>query len=298
MTREGSFGVGLADDAQFDAKVSGLHHNAQMNVEGFSIAGVETCIEVPTLKLICDLGRCSRTAVNYPVVLLSHGHLDHMGAIAQHAARRAMMNMSEGVYVVPRSVERQVQAMFNAAGDLDGQVIPRRVVPLEVGESFSLGKRRWVRAFRTFHRVPSQGYTVWEERHRLRAEFRGQSSEALATLRRSGVVIDEGTEVALLSFTGDTTVEVLEQTPELRETETLIVEATFLDDKVAVNEAREMGHIHLDELLARTELLSRHDTILTHFSARYRDDDVRRIIEARLPEAVGERVRILKNGLG
>ena len=64
-----------------------------MKLEGLSIAGVETCIEVPELRLVLDMGRCTRTAVNQPTVLLSHGHLDHMGAIAQHAARRAMMKM-------------------------------------------------------------------------------------------------------------------------------------------------------------------------------------------------------------
>ncbi len=98
-----------------------------MKLEGLSVAGVETCIEVPELRLVLDMGRCTRTAVRHPVVLVSHGHLDHIGAIAQHAARRAMMSMSEGIYLVPSSVAPQVEAMFNAAGQLDGQVIPRRV---------------------------------------------------------------------------------------------------------------------------------------------------------------------------
>src|SRR4051794_17078013 len=110
-----------------------------MKLEGFSVAGVETCIEVPSLRLLLDLGRCSRTAVNQPLVLLSHGHLDHMGAIAQHAARRAMMKMGESVYLVPRSVAGQVEAFFDAAGALDGHPIPRRVVPLSPGEEFPIG---------------------------------------------------------------------------------------------------------------------------------------------------------------
>jgi ribonuclease Z len=266
-----------------------------MDLVGFSVAGMETCIEVPSLKLLLDLGRCAKTAVSSPLALLSHGHIDHMGAVAHHAARRAMMHMEEGVYVVPRLVAPQVEALFNAAGDLDGQVIPRRVVPLAPGEELAVTKNRFVRAFETFHRVPSQGYTVWERRHRLRAEFQHLDGPRLGELRKNGVVIDESYETPLLSFTGDTRVEVLERTPELQLTETLVIEATFLDERLTVEGAREMGHIHLDELLVRSELLPRTEVILSHFSARYDDREVARIIEHRLPDALRARVRTLPN---
>jgi ribonuclease Z len=255
-----------------------------MKLEGLSVAGVETCIEVPELRLVLDMGRCTRTAIQHPVVLVSHGHLDHMGAVAQHAARRSMMRMGESTYVVPAAVARDVEELFNAAGRLDGQSIPRRVVPLAPGEEFALGKRRWVRPFETFHRVPSQGYTVWERRHRLRDEFRGLPGPRLGELRKSGVAIEETHDVALLSFTGDTRVEVLERTPELQHTETLVMEATFLDELVDVAGARSTGHIHLDEVIARASLLPRTRVVLSHFSARYSPADVKRIVRARLPE--------------
>lgn len=266
-----------------------------MDFAGFSIAGIETCIEVPTLKVLLDLGRCSRTAVTFPVALVSHGHLDHMGAIAHHAARRSMMHMEEGVYVVPRRVVGQTEALLDAAGDLDGQVIPRRVIPLSPGEEYALSKSRYVRAFETFHRVPSQGYTVWERRHRLRDEFRNLEGARLGELRRSGVVIDETYETPLLSFTGDTRVEVLERNPELQRTETLVIETTFLDDRVTVEGAREMGHIHLDEILDRRDLLPKTEVVLSHFSARYDDREVRRIVERRLPDSLRGVVRTLPN---
>jgi ribonuclease Z len=267
-----------------------------MKLEGLSIAGVETCIEVPTLRLVLDMGRCTRTAVREPVVLLSHGHLDHMGAIAQHAARRAMMRMGESTYIVPAAVAREVEGLFNAAGRLDGQVIPRRVVPLAPGEQFSLGKKRWVRPFETYHRVPSQGYTVWERRHRLRDEFRHLPGPKLADLRQSGVEIDAIHEVPLLSFTGDTRSEVLERTPELQHTETLVLESTFLDDLVDVAGARSTGHIHLTELLERAALLPRTDIVLSHFTARYTNEDVRRIVNERLPDELRPFVRLFGVG--
>jgi ribonuclease Z len=265
----------------------------RLELSGVSVAGLETCIEVPSLRLLLDLGACPRSAVSEPTVLVSHGHLDHIGAIANHAARRALLGMSEGVYIVPRAIAAQVEALFNAAGALDGQAIPRRIVPLAPGEGHSVGKGRVVRAFETFHRVPSQGYTVWETRSRLRPELRDVPGARLGELRRQGVAIDEVHEVARLSFTGDTRVEVLERTPELRHTECLVIESSFLNDLVPRAEAREMGHIHLDELIERAELLPTTDVVFSHFSARYGAQDVTEILGRRLPDRLREVVRAL-----
>jgi ribonuclease Z len=265
----------------------------KIELSGVSVAGVETCIEVPGLKLLLDLGVCSRTAVSQPTVLVSHGHLDHIGAITQHAARRKLLGMSDGVYVVPRAIAAHVEQLFNAAGVLDGQVIPRRVVALAPGEEHALGKGRVVRAFETYHRVPSQGYTVWETRGRLRGEFHGLPGAQLGELRRKGVALEEAHEVARLSFTGDTRVEVLERTPELQHTDCLVIEASFLNELVPTAAAREMGHIHLDELIDRAALLPTTDVVFSHFSARYRAEDVRDILARRLPDALRQIVRPL-----
>jgi ribonuclease Z len=264
-----------------------------MELAGISVAGIETCIEVPSLKLLLDLGRCSPSAVNQRLVLVSHGHLDHLGAITLHAARRALLGMEEGVYVVPHAIGPRVEALFEAAGALDGQTIPRRIVPLMPGEDFPIGKHRWVRPFETFHRVPSQGYTVWERRSRLREEFRGLPGTKLGELRRGGVAIEESHEVALLSFTGDTRVEVLERSPELQRTETLVIEASFLDERITVPQAREMGHIHLDELAERAALLPRSEIVLSHFSARYQDAEIEPLVRRRLPDELQGSVRVL-----
>jgi ribonuclease Z len=155
-----------------------------------------------------------------------------------------------------------------------------------------------LRAFQTFHRVPSQGYTVWETRSRLKAEFRGLPGPRLGELRRQGVALEETLHVARLSFTSDTRVEVLEHTPELQQTECLVIEASFLNDLVPTAEAREMGHIHLDELIDRAQLLPTTDVVFSHFSARYRAEDVRDILARRLPNALRGVVRPLLPGSG
>ena len=260
---------------------------------GFSVAGVETSIEIPSLKLVLDMGRCSRTAVNQPVVVLSHGHLDHIGALTHHAGRRAMMKMPVATYLVPLAIVADVERMFDAAGALDRHPMARQVVGIEPGQTYALSGGRWLRPFETFHRVPSQGYTLWEHRHRLRPEFHGTPGAELAALKRRGVAVDEVHDVAVLSFTGDTRVEVLERVPELQQTETLVLETTFLDARVSVDDARAMGHIHLDEVLDRRALLPTRDVVFSHVSARYGNGEVERILAARLPDPLRAVVRTL-----
>jgi ribonuclease Z len=264
-----------------------------MTLGGTSVAGVETCVEVPSLKLALDMGRCTRRAVGLPTVLVSHGHLDHAGALPQHAARRSMMGMTVGTYVVPSPLAPDVEKLFNAAGVLDGTAVARKVVPLEPGQVMELGKNRFLRPFRTFHRVVSQGYAVWERRKQLKAEFEGTPGVELGRLRQSGVEVDRAVEVVVLAFTGDTRVEVLEEVEEVRRAETLVMEVSFLDATVSVEEARAMGHIHLDEVLQRQDLLRNRDVVFCHFSARYSPDQVRSILAARLPDGLRERVRPL-----
>ena len=264
--------------------------NELLSFSGVSVAGLETAIEVPSMRLVLDMGRCTHTAVNQKWVLVSHGHLDHIGAIAQHAARRALMKMSEGVYLVPRSIHPTVERLFNAAGELDGHAIARTVVPLDPGEEFALSGGRFVRPFATFHRVPSQGYTIWERRHRLRPEFQGLPGPELGRLRAQGVMLDEPHEAPVLAFTGDTRIEVIERTPELERVDTLVMETSFVDERVSVDEARAMGHIHLDEVRDRHELFQSRDVVFTHFSARYGATDIAAAI-ARLPDTLRPRVR-------
>lgn len=258
-----------------------------------SIAGIETAIEVPSLRLVLDMGRCTRSAVNHPLVVVSHGHLDHLGALPQHAARRAMLKMTEPTIVVPPANVDAVQRLFNAAGELDGHPIPRRVVPLHPGEELPLSSTRFIRPFMTFHRVPSQGYTVWEHRTRLREALRGTPGAELARLRSEGVSVNESHTVPIMAFTGDTRVDVLDSVEELRTVQTLIIEATFLDERVSVADARSMGHVHLDELLERRELLDSPDIVLSHFSARYEPEEAAHLLARKLPPELRERVRVL-----
>lgn len=48
------------------------------SIEGVSIGGHETCIIVPELKSVFDIGRCPSRAVHQNFLFITHAHLDHI----------------------------------------------------------------------------------------------------------------------------------------------------------------------------------------------------------------------------
>jgi ribonuclease Z len=85
-------------------------------------------------------------------------------------------------------------------------------------------------------------------------------------------------------------IEVVEREEVVRRAKLLILEVTFLDERVSVEECRAKGHVHLDEVCERASLFENEAILLTHFSARYGPAEVERILAQRLPASLRGRV--------
>jgi len=280
-----------------DRVVSELVNLSGIEVGGISIGGIETCILVPAWHIAFDLGRCPDDALRQPTVFFTHAHMDHMGGVAWHAATRALRHMPPPTYVVPRENEAAFAELFDVWRRLDRSDLPHRLVPLGPGEEHELSQRAFVRPFRSPHRVACQGYAVWSRNKKLKREYHGLESSELARLRKQGVELADVVERPELVFTGDTTIEVVEREAVVREARVLVLETTFLDDRVSVGESRAKGHIHLDEVVERAELFQNEALLLTHFSARYSKREIVALLDAKLPPSLRERVTPLMNGL-
>ena len=108
-----------------------------------------------------------------------------------------------------------------------------------------------------------------------------------------GERITDEVEAIEFAFTGDTLIEVVEREEMVRTARVLVMECTFLDDRVPVAKSRESGHVHLDELVERVDLFANERILLTHFSARYSRREITEILERRLPESLKARVTAL-----
>ena len=82
----------------------------------------------------------------------------------------------------------------------------------------------------------------------------------------------------------------------MRTARLLILESTFVDDRVSVAECRAKGHVHLSEVAERAELFENEAILLTHFSPRYKRAEILAALDATLPTGLRERVTPLLVG--
>lgn len=266
---------------------------AGIQIEGVSTAAVETCIELPELGVVFDMGCCPRRTARHDDVFLSHGHVDHCGAVAQHAGLRGLNSLPGARYHVLDENASGIDAMFTAFDRLAGATLPRQVAPLSAGQSVRLRRDLVARSFPTDHRVPSQGYLLFRHVDRLKAEHRDKHGSEIAKLKADGVAVTEPEETPLVAFSGDTRIEAIEGCDAARKAKLLVLEVTFLDPSHPVSDARRRGHIHLDEVIERAAMFENEAILFMHFSARYTADDVRRLLDARLPDSLRSRVHAL-----
>lgn len=266
---------------------------AGIAVDAISVGGVETCIQLPGLGLCLDMGVCPRRAVRHPLVLFTHAHIDHMAGVVQHCATRNMQGMTAPTYVMPEPNVDAFRDMLAVWRRLDGSELPCRVVGLPAGDSFDVRPSLRATAHATPHRVVSQGYVLTQRRHKLKAELQGLPGHQLRDLRLAGETITEAVQAPIVAFTGDSRIEIIERVEDFRTARLLIMEVTFLDDRVSVQRTRDKGHIHLDEVIERAHLFENQAILLTHLSARYSPAQGREILDRRLPPSLRERVTLL-----
>lgn len=269
---------------------------AGLTVRATSIAGMETCIEVPTWRLCFDIGRGPGTAVRYRRVFFTHGHVDHTGGIAHHCGTRAMRKQPPPEYVIDHEHADGLEAVLQGFRQLDRSDLPCTIRAVGPGDVVALSKKRRVRAFRAYHRVPVLGYALEEDRHVLHPDLVGLPGTAIAEARADGREVRQVQTETALVFCGDTTIEVVEREAVVREARRLVLEVTFLDDQVSPERARETGHVHLDDVAERADLFENEAILFTHFSHRYSAGQIVDLLDRRLPARLRSRVTPLLAG--
>ena len=260
-------------------------------VRALSVGGMETCIELPALKFCFDLGRCPWSATKLPTVLFTHSHMDHMGGIVIHCATRNLKGQSPPTYYMPTEKVEGVGRVFEAWRSVDGSRLPCTMVGVSPGDEWVVGQNRTVRAFRAVHTTPALGYAIVHTRQKLKPEYHGRKD--IGVLRQAGVEVTYEEQHTELVFCGDTSIDTLDREPWIYEADDLLLEVTFLDDRVDPASARRHGHVHLDHVLERAELFQNKRILFTHFSSRYRRKDIVECLERRLPRDLRERVTAL-----
>lgn len=268
-------------------------------IEGISIGGHETCIIVPRLNAAFDIGRCPSRAVQQDFLFITHAHLDHIGGLPMYVATRGLYSLKPPTIFVPPCIKDDVEKLFELHRRMSQVDLEVDLVPLDVGETYELRNDLVVRPFKTHHVIPSQGYVIYSIRKKLKKQYMHltEKGKQIEKLKKSGVEITDLILCPEMAFTGDTTSDFLldPRNADALRAKVLVTEATFLNGEISIEHARQHGHTHLFELMEHAQWLRNKAILLTHFSSRYKKEDIDEAV-SKLQTKVSAKVVALTEG--
>src|SRR6476660_9361294 len=263
-------------------------HAAGLEIEGVSIAGHESFYKVPAFRCLLEFGRAPDDVLCYGTVCLTHGHLDHAAGLAHHASRRRLTGLPQARVFAPEEAAPDLEAWLAISERLENVGYGVHVTPAVPGRQVDLRNDLSVTFLPGRHRVPTVGYLFSEVRKKLLDDLIGRPEEEIVALKTRGAEVTRREEIPLLAYPGDCSPEIFEAAPELFRARVLLVECSCLgeDDR---DRARKYDHIHLDDIVERASLFENEAIVLTHFSMRYRPEEILDALET-LPAGIAERV--------
>jgi ribonuclease Z len=236
-------------------------------VQGTSIAGEATCIQVPELDVCFDMGVCPRAVLPSKFVAVSHGHMDHVGGLGYFCSQRRFQGMGDATIVCHVGLAAAIRKMMAGFVDLEGQVTPYEMVALEDGEEMEIKNNIYLRLFRTEHTDNSAGYVIYERRSKLKEEFYELPQEKLRELKDRGMEITRTLQVPLVAYVGDTAPGPVLVREDVRKAQIVLAECTFVEPDHR-DRAKIGKHMHLSDIMEWLPVLECEKLVLIHLSRR------------------------------
>ncbi|TFJ85537.1 hypothetical protein NSK_003046 [Nannochloropsis salina CCMP1776] len=250
----------------------------------WSVAGIGTCIQLRHrafgLHIAMDIGTSAGETLGAGHIFVSHGHIDHIGALLNHARARTLSNKPAKYYVPVPATEPLLRAKA-AYEALDGCAFNAEIVGVEPGDICRIHPNVRVEVFPTKHRVPSQGYAIIREKSKgLKAGCRNLSSHELARRRKQGESVVELEDIVEVAYTGDTILKAVLDQPLVRQARLLILECTYLEGEIVW--AHSWHHVHMQEIVKHAAAFASNERVVCcHVSRKYkRWDNVLRCFQS------------------
>jgi ribonuclease Z len=268
------------------------YQHAGLTIEGYSRAAVQSYWRVPELKIGFDLGAQPWDFMGTPTWLLTHTHLDHVAALPVYVARRRMMRMEPPVIYLPAEAIEDVRRLLLVMQRLDRGRMICQLNGVRPGDEIELARDHVITTFATTHTIPSLGYVVWERRFKLKEEYHGLPGDKIRDLRLSGMAVTREVRTPILAYTGDTSPAGIDAYPPVFQAKILITELSFIRPNHRREKIHKFGHMHLDDFVERADKFQNELIICAHFSTRYHPEEVHRVLDAKLPPQLRDRIKL------
>jgi ribonuclease Z len=236
-------------------------------IQGVSIAGEQTVVQVPELDVSFDIGMCPRIALSSPYVALSHGHMDHVGGLPYYFSQRTFQKMGVGRCVCHPALAGPLQAMMQSWVALEGQQTPHEIIALEPDGQIQIKNNIFLRAIEVSHAEGSLAFGIVERRSKLRPEYLNLPQERLRELKAGGVQITRSLEIPLVAYTGDTEFGPSLFRDEFANARVVICECTFFEPDHQ-SRAKVGKHLHVEDLAKLLDTWQAEAVVLVHLSRR------------------------------
>jgi len=261
-------------------------------VQGASVAGEATAVQVPELDVCFDMGVCPRPMLASHYVAISHGHMDHVGALAYYCSQRSFQGMGAGTIVCDARLAKPIRQMMEGFVELEKQVTPYELIPLKPDEEVEIKNNVALRGFELEHGAPAFGYTVIEKRSKLKPEYAEFPQEKLRELKQRGVEITRLLEVPLVAYLGDTAPVPALVRDDVRRARIVISECTFIDPDHKAR-AKAGNHLHLDDIAEWLPVLECEALVLIHLSRRSNLNQAKQSLRARVRADLADKTHFL-----
>ena len=260
---------------------------AGIAIEGVSIAGHESYFKLPGFRTMLEFGRAPEDTLGFGTICLTHGHLDHAAGLAHHASRRTLTGLGPARVFAPEESIPDLTVWVEACERLEHVRYGTKFQAAVPGQTIPLRRDLDLRFLPGRHRVPTVGYLFSEVRRKLRDEHVGLTGPQIAALRDRGVDVTRREEVPLLAYPGDCGPAIFDAVPELFSAKVLLIECSFFAPE-DLGRAHAYEHLHISDFAARADEFQNEVVVLTHFTLRSTEEEIRAAIAA-LPETLRRR---------
>ena len=245
---------------------------------------------LPQFRLMFDIGRGSTHLVEVPNLLLTHGHLDHSSGLPYHISQRNLRRLAAANIYVPPELEPPLRKVLQLWCDIEDYQTKYNLLPVNYNTYYPLHGNYLFKAYPTFHRIPSTGYTVFEKTRKLKQEFLELPGHEIAVLKKQRDDLFYENYLPRITFSGDTRIEFVLEHSIVRQSQVLFLECTYIDDARTTKQTRFWGHIHLDEIVENADAFREVQKLyLIHFSPRYHSEKIQKILKQKLPHWLYEK---------